>query len=132
MMNGLPQLRRMLRALERGRPVPADVAAWFVDGIKTFEAGDDDLGKILAIKPTRALRLARNEHLREAGRLIGTHIYATRRATMIRRTAGALREFLESPEEVDAYISQPWEREVFRAIQCADLPSLSTIRQLMP
>ena len=131
-MNGRPQLRRMIRALERGRPVPDDVAAWFVSGIKAFEAGNDDLAGVLAIKSTRSLRQARNSHLREAGRLIGTNVDATARATMIRRMAKTLEAFLEEPDGIEPYIRRRWEGEVFRALQHADLPSYNTIRKLMP
>lgn len=132
MIDGRPQLRRMIRAIERGRPVPDDVATWFVDGIAAFEAGNDDLAGVLAIKSTRALRQARNEHLREAGRLIGTDVHATRRATLIRRTARKLEAFLEEPEQIEPFIRRRWEREVFRALQCAELPSHNTIRKMMP
>jgi hypothetical protein len=132
MIDGRPQLRRMIRAIERGRPVPDDVVAWFVSGVQAFEAGNDDLAGVLAIRSTRPLRQARNEHLREAGRLIGGDVKATVRATMIRRTASKLEAFLEEPDDIEPFIRHRWEREVFRAIQCADLPKHSTIRQLMP
>lgn len=112
--------------------MPPDVATWFVDGIKAFEAGNDDLAGVLAIKSTRALRQARNEHLREAGRLIGTDMDATVRATMIRRTARTLEAFLEEPGEIEPIIKRRWEREVFHALQHAELPSYNTIRKMMP
>ncbi len=131
-VSGQPMLKRMAHALEQGQPVPPDVATWFLASIRAFEDSQEDLAELLSIKPTRALRRARNEHLREAGRLIGETVPATVRATMIRRAAAKLSDFLGEPQMIEPYIANSWELHVFRAIQCADLPSHSTIRQLMP
>lgn len=64
--------------------------------------------------------------------MIGTEIKATRRTTMIRRTAKKLEAFLEEPESIEPFIRRRWEREVFLAIQHAELPAHNTVRKLMP
>lgn len=108
-----------------------DCAEWFVQAVERYQAGDDDLIAALAITASAA-KNSRNAHLVEAGRLIGEDVPATERATMIRRAAKMLENFIEAPEEIEPHLAKRWELEVFRAVQNAPLPSQSAVRQLMP
>ena len=130
-MSGRPQLKRMLQAMERGRPIPQDVATWFTTAVAEFEANGNDLAETLDIRVTRQHRQARNAHLRAAGRMLGDGIPATQRATRIRRAAEMLQAFIEDPALVEERYAGRWEFSVFQAILCAPLPSQSTLRQLL-
>lgn len=120
-----------MNALEAGRPAPQDVAAWFTAAVAEFEARGGDLADTLSIRITRQHRQQRNRHLRAAGEMIGTDVPATQKATKIRRAADQLAAFIEDPDTISDWYRGRWELQVFLAIQCAPLPSQSTIRQLL-
>lgn len=130
-MNGQANLARLAVAVRRGRPLPGDVAEWLLAGLEEFDR-TGDLAGALRLHSTRAARQARNDHLREAGRILGTATPATIRARRILRTGRTLAAFIDEPESVDRVVGNGWQRQVWLAMLHADLPGFSRVRQLMP
>lgn len=129
-MNGTVQLRRLASAVQAGDEVPPDVQDWLLGGLAEYER-TDDLGAALRLKPSRDARRSRNRHLIEAGRLLGDQP-ATAKARQIVRTGRLLAAYLDEPNSVARVVGQNnWRWQVWLALLDADIPSYSTVRQLL-
>lgn len=130
-MNGRAQLDRFLEALHRDEEIPKDIRRWLVDGIEEFER-TGDLAGALRLHRCRAAKRARNAHLREAGRMLGTDTPATVRARRIIRAASTLCAYADQPEAVARVVGDGWQKQIWLAMLNAPMPGYSTIRQMMP
>ena len=130
-MTGRAHLDRFLEALHRDEEIPKDIRQWLLAGIEEFEC-TGDLAGALRLKACRAARQSRNEHLREAGRMLGTDTPATVRARRIIRAASTLSAYADEPEAVSRVVGNGWQKQVWLAMLNAPLPGYSTIRQMMP
>ena len=130
-MNGRAQLDRFREALHGDGCIPSDLRRWMLDGIEEFER-TGDLAGALRLHSSQVAKQARNAHLREAGRMLGTDSPATVRARRIIRSASTLSAYFDQPEAVERVVGNGWQREVWLAMLNAPLPGYSAIRQIMP
>lgn len=127
-MNARANLQRLTRALERGRPIPADVAQWLAQGFERYEDGED-LAAALRLKTTAQLRAARDHHLHEAAKKMPTTWKNRRRALEALRAARLVAD-VESESDGLQYLRE-WEREIWHAQQAAPLPGRRQLRRLL-
>ena len=130
-MNGQANIQRLKRAVQSRCPIPEDICSWLIAGLEEFER-TGDLAGALRLHSSRAAKQARNVHLREAGRMLGTDSPATVRAKRITRAGRTLSAYFDEPEAVDRVVGNGWQREVWLAMLNAPLPGYSAIRQIMP
>lgn len=127
-MKGRANLQRLTRALERGRPIPPEVAQWLAEGFERFEDGAD-LAAALRLKTTAQLRAARDRHLQEAAKKMPTTWKNRRRALEALRAARLVAD-VESEDDGLQYL-RAWEVEVWHAQQAAPLPGRRQLRRLL-
>ena len=130
-MTGRAHLDRFLEALHRGDEIPKDIRQWLLAGIEEFEC-TGDLAGALRLRRCRAAKQARNAHLREAGRMLGTDTPATVRARRIIRAASTLSAYADEPEAVARVVGDGWQKQIWLAMLAAPLPGYSAIRQILP
>ena len=124
-MNGRPQLRRLRRALEARRPIPADVRDFVIDGLAGFEAGQK-LDRALRVRAGPAVREARNAHLRRAFAAMPPHLSVSDCARRIIRASRNLEPMTTDPESEE--LIDGWQGEVLQALRLADLPGFRQLR----
>jgi len=127
-MKGRAHLRRLTRALERGRPIPADVAQWLAEGFEQFEQGTD-LAAALRLKTTAELKATRNHHLHEAAKAMPATWKNRRRALEALRAACLVAD-VESESDGLQFLRE-WERQIWHAQQAAPLPGRRQLRRLL-
>lgn len=128
-MNGRAHLSRLTRALERGRPVPPDVAQWLAEGFERFEDGAD-LAAALRLRTTAQLRAERDRHLRQAAELMPPHWTSARHRALEALRAASLVSDVEDEADGLQYL-HAWEAEIWRAQQAAPLPGRRQLRRLL-
>ena len=127
-MKARANLQRLTRALERGRPIPPEVAQWLTEGFEAFEQGTD-LAAALRLRTTAQLKATRNQHLHEAAKAMPTTWKNRRRALEALRAARLVAD-VETEDDGLQYLRK-WEVSIWRAQQAAPLPGRRQLRRLL-
>ena len=120
-------IRRSVRAMRAGRPVPADCAELLVPALEGVLSGDGFRAG-LGLSMDREVREIWAEYLTEAVELLGAPALSEAYREMCAAVPD-LQPYIGDPAAEDS-ISEPWRLRLLYALRLGDLPSERTVRRL--
>lgn len=129
-MNGRPLIRRAVRAMQRGQPVPVDVARWLVPVLESaVERSGERFEVVAGLRLSDEVRQLQREHLAAAAALLPAHLKISDCICHVRRAAEGLEPLLLA-DDAEERIHRRWRVEVLHAIRLADLPGYTTLNAI--